>query len=1282
MYSKSPRLAFCRAHTRRFVTSVAIFSLVAGAFTSRGISADAAGAPEPGLLFYLSGEHSTKADLAANGRTEPNFIKDVNRIADGARGAALRCENTQRLAYWAPGNIYAQRGTLSFFWRTREPVGPTEFPIFRVGYGDHSSWDMVWLRIDYNGHGFDAFVTDINLARTRVSVTTQPFFRPDEWAHLALTWDETSGIRFYVNGKLAAEQRLESPTRYDAQLDQFGPHSRIISPYQVQSDYNFVRGGDLDELRIYDRALADADIATLAKGSGVSALAPLPARSLAEKQTRDAWSFRHGWNRPADLPPELPPGKMTAVRKVEIHDAYDIKRWWWKANDGIRETTWPGVYNQSRLPGRNDYFKLPDWDCYSLSGQSVTFTLPPGQAWNHLEISGAAWGRAHLADAAAKSPLFERPRGQEKTVHRVGTSATGPKIRFDNVEQEQPIGEFAAYNVAAAPEAKGTRTLAYRITGHANEQTGVDPLVEFIRGRHPTDERAMLVAEPVDAAVKPGPAPVLAGLPLLHVLIPAKTENPGYALDNIDGALDGIAIDLPAWTVGSASSTRVSFNVRVKDPLWPARDLLDFTFTADPREARTLWLDTRDRILPEGRGLYLTIAASENPGNVAALAPEQIRLVFKPREAGRAEHELDRFTQLRDSYAMLVEENPRDRRYQLWARFENDLNDLLRVNPKHALALQYKADALPGSVKPEFTQPTPPNGAPLWAFRQVEALRRAKELVLWYIDHRQIENGELGGGLSDDTDMTNYWPGIALMGAEPDKIAASVSAVLDACYAHGMVTNGLPTIQTDELHTYEEGINALGQALILDYGSPRQIERAMETTAGLETVTGIGPAGHRHMRSTYYSGTRMATDGVWGWSKAYSYLVFQPVQMMVDYNGDPAGKKLLVELADGLLAHRKPGKDGRHTLPTAIHFETDAEAEASRGFSPWALFWNAWQWTGDKKYLDPIFDAGPAGLGSVNPNALDLLDLRETAGRVIAKSGDFAARDVSRSGLPSQQNLHFAWQVTGDKTHLETLYANLIERMANRWYINTEGSLWIDRINMSTSELQRARLGGVALARNAIFPGHVVSWRFHAPAKAESVAILVPESTNDAFKVIAHNLEGLPVVASMTGWNITPGEWEITQGVDANGDDQAEGAPEKRTVQLERTKSVEFTFPPRATTVLTLKNVKRGTPYHERPDLGIDRQDVTQKDGRLTVRLHCLGSVAAPASKVALISPEGKIIADALSPAIPAPLDWKPKTAEITLPLPDGVRLDGCSVVIDPDEALVEITTRNNRVRL
>ena len=91
--------------------------------------------------------------------------------------------------------------------------------------------------------------------------------------HLALAWDETTGIRFYVNGKLAAEKPATG--MFDAALDQFGPHSRIIGPTGVESSYNYDRGGDIDELRIYDRMLSDDNIASLAKNETPQSIPPI-----------------------------------------------------------------------------------------------------------------------------------------------------------------------------------------------------------------------------------------------------------------------------------------------------------------------------------------------------------------------------------------------------------------------------------------------------------------------------------------------------------------------------------------------------------------------------------------------------------------------------------------------------------------------------------------------------------------------------------------------------------------------------------------------------------------------------------------------------------------------------------------------------------------------------------------------------------------------------------------------------------------------------------------------
>jgi len=38
-------------------------------------------------------------------------------LPGGPKGPYLQCGDLENLSYWATGNIYAQRGTLSFYWR-------------------------------------------------------------------------------------------------------------------------------------------------------------------------------------------------------------------------------------------------------------------------------------------------------------------------------------------------------------------------------------------------------------------------------------------------------------------------------------------------------------------------------------------------------------------------------------------------------------------------------------------------------------------------------------------------------------------------------------------------------------------------------------------------------------------------------------------------------------------------------------------------------------------------------------------------------------------------------------------------------------------------------------------------------------------------------------------------------------------------------------------------------------------------------------------------------------
>ena len=162
--------------------------------------------PEPGLLFYLSGDHGFDADYAASGQTAPNFQSDVQILPGGAKGSYIQCGNNQLLSYWAPGNIYAQRGTLSFYWRSRDPVDETAFPVFRVGYADHSSGTRCGCALTTTATASTRSSPTSILAAPACPLTCPNFPKPDQWTHLALTWDETTGIRFYVNGKLVWDE--------------------------------------------------------------------------------------------------------------------------------------------------------------------------------------------------------------------------------------------------------------------------------------------------------------------------------------------------------------------------------------------------------------------------------------------------------------------------------------------------------------------------------------------------------------------------------------------------------------------------------------------------------------------------------------------------------------------------------------------------------------------------------------------------------------------------------------------------------------------------------------------------------------------------------------------------------------------------------------------------------------------------------------------------------------------------------------------------------------------
>ena len=1242
-------------------------------------AATPAAAQTDGLLFRMSADKDLTAEVAG-GAAVPNFRSNVGVVPDGAIGGAARWADDGYVAWAAPGNMIAQRGTLSFFWRPREPLGEAPFVIFRAGFADHTSWDMAFLRIDWNGHGFDAFVTDTNLSRIRVPWRIDQIPSPDQWRHIAFAWDEAKGVQLFVDGKPVA--RLDQRADLDAGLDQFGLAGRVMSPHQVQSRYNFMRGSDLDELRVYDRMLGASDVAALAaKGEP----APQPV-----SQDRSAWLHRFGWDKTS---PPLLTDPVTRIRKVEFADAKDLKEWMYKGVDGIAETTWPGVYNRSKLPGRDDYFELPDWNVYVEGGKRYDLTVPAGETFNRVEIRGAAYGNLSWTDAGGKDQtLATRAKGVVRSVDTV-KPRTGGTLHFTNVMQEQPIQELWAYDVGAGAVPKGSFTLSYTVDAAASPRlAALTPLNAYIAGRFAPEERSTVVAMPsagMKVAVGAGAAGAsanavrrAAGRPVVHVLIPASfgdafPDQPlarawDYGWQNLHDGLDGIAIDLPALKGSVGSGGTIPLNIRVHDPLWPGRDMIDVSVSVRAGEARTLWLDLRDRILPND-SLFLTVASADVGFDADSLNGAKIRLVFKPRAEALKEHVADRFAQVKDNWGFLVEEHTASQRAGLYRRVYADITDLLRVAPDHEQARAYWADInyRPENLPPVALPPAP-TGVPLWATRQLDDLKITRDFVLWWIDHRQVPYGDFGGGISDDVDLTQQWPALALMGVEPDKVNASLRALSDAVYTNGMRVNGLGYITTDELHAYEEGLNSDAERLYLNWGEPKAVERLMDTVRALQGVILKNPAGHMHFASNWYGGRKMYREGPWEWQKPYSFTVLHGPILIGLYNGNPAARGLVTGVIDGWMAHGKQNADGSWSYPNEINWRTDATRVGDGGgvTTPLQGAWAAWRFTGDDKYLRPVqarVGKAPGGLNEFAENAFDTMPGgAELRAKLAKTAGDdpFAA--------------YARWATTGDLGGLASLHEAAWTDKAQHQYMYTEGHWWSDRVDQPNDILQRERLGGIALKRNMTWPGNTVSWRFATPGAAEQVAILVPGATREKFRVIAYNTSGVAQSARMSTWNVTAGTWRLRVATSPD-EGKTLTAGETREVTLERSAGTDVTFAPGTTTVIEAELIRAGTPVEARPDLGIGADDVAVKDRQVTLTVHSLGSGATGAGVATLVTADGRELARAAIPPIEAPVDLKPRTVQVRMTLPAGASAGVTARVALAGDA-PEVTMLNNAV--
>jgi len=806
------------------------------------------------------------------------------------------------------------------------------------------------------------------------------------------------------------------------------------------------------------------------------------------------------------------------------------------------------------------------------------------------------------------------------------------------------------------------------------------------------------------------------GTEFVHLLSPL--QDPARGLDAVTFRWRVVAVDKP---------TLLTF--RVQDPLDPRRELMGVDCVVDKPGAYQLTLDFPDQVfLPADLGdvsliygpplappcrLWLSVGA----GAPITLSDAQVAIQHIPRNEAFPQALARRKFILKALFYIMSEPRPWMRLYaeaekagggkvdiRKWldvlgesgkrgARYRVKLDNLFEaveqcrvLAPDDDVVRQYHEwifQALTRSKPWKVTLPDAPD-APRWALLLHEAWLGARSIPEWWIANRLAPSGELGCIVADDVDLMQEWASYPMVEDAPlgEAIRDMGRKLADLAIELNLSDDYLNILPHTPHHCYEEGINQLALNAWWFHGDPVHLERAMRAADSIRKLTVKAPCGHTHFRNLYLEASDLYAPGPLGIAGHTHPVLLHPAYEVAWYNRNPAALDFYSRWADGWIEHQKPGSYARRVdVKTGKVVRADKTKVGSGGYRSQGAAWlGIYELTKDPRFLKPFFMGVDAGHTAIRTQY----------------AADYANSSHFLEHLRKKKKLDlfpgYAYYVaTGKTARLEAALERALAEWQRFSHMYTEAEQFTDRLfNLPFKEIFNCYLGSYA-GRN-IFP-HDFAVSYEGLGK--DFAALVGPSDEKSLKVTFFNFAGKPLRGRMRVWRLNHGKYRIRIGPDRNDDGVMDRVAEQRQAVLHRHAPVSLVLPPLVQTRVEIEQVEELDNILKRADLALSPLDTTradnftwQYDSLLRVRVHNIGARAAENVEVAWVR-EGKKIFTTVLPRIEAPVDLKPRVATVYItaaedlytPQHDGLRA-GDMIVVDPDNAIPEITEHNNRLIL
>jgi hypothetical protein len=239
--------------------------------------------------------------------------------------------------------------------------------------------------------------------------------------------------------------------------------------------------------------------------------------------------------------------------------------------------------------------------------------------------------------------------------------------------------------------------------------------------------------------------------------------------------------------------------------------------------------------------------------------------------------------------------------------------------------------------------------APEWARLQRECLEKLTDIVEWWIDERQLTDGQYGGGWGDDVEMWRWWTPL-LVGFEDTKLITAQSRLSNGLFGLARMQHGYTSRVDDVEHTAEDSGDTITAMMHIDPDDTIWKERALQLARLMrDRWSSINERGQLQFKSTYFSATEVDPTARRACDTVYHPRAVQPALLYWQRSGDAELTQLFSSWMDTWVDASMRTERGKPAgiIPSAIHWPDGSVGGTGKNW------WNPENYTDNPLYVWP-----------------------------------------------------------------------------------------------------------------------------------------------------------------------------------------------------------------------------------------------------------------------------------------------------------------------------------------